>query len=141
MREIPEIYRQSATFCIEYHEDDDVGVTIEISYQRPETEAEAIERITREQMQEKLRGEWEVGRLRPWRSMPPDIMTSVNKILNHHIQKEAEDFAKRPTEDHIYRDIHAFAKWMGCTVREGAPDPDRFRQTVEEGAAVTCGGH
>jgi len=134
MREIPEIYRESATFCIEYQGDDDVGVIIEISYQRPETEAETIERIAQEQSREKWLRDREVERLRPWRSMPPEIATSVQKILNHHIRQEAEDFTEHPAEDHIYRDICAFAKWMGCTARDEAPDPDSFRQTVEESA-------
>jgi hypothetical protein len=138
---IPEIFRWSATFCIESHDDDDLGVTIEISYQRPETEAETVERIAEEQMQEKWHREHEAERLRPWRSMPPEIAASVHKILHHRIRTEADDFAEHPTEDHIYRDISAFAKWMGCPVREGAPDPDSFTQTIEASADVTCLKH
>lgn len=137
MRAIPEIYRQSATFCIESRDDDDLGVTIEVSYQRPETEAEAAERVAGEQMHEKWLGDQQAQLLRSWRSMPPEMALSVKKILNHHVQKEAEDFGEHPSEDHIYRDLCAFAEWIGCTICEGAPDPNSFRQTVEESAGIT----
>jgi hypothetical protein len=70
--------------------------------------------------------------------MPPEMALSVKKILNHHVQEEAEDFRQHPTEGHIYRDLCAFAKWVGCAVREGAPDPDSFRQTVEAPADIGC---
>jgi hypothetical protein len=138
--EIPEMYRQSATFCIE---GDDEGVTIEISYERPETEEEAAERIATERAIEKWNQERKEELLLPWRLMPSEVAKSLKNVLNHHTHKEADDFTMHPTEDHIYRDIYAFSKWLGCTVREGAPNPDGFNQTVEESAQgiVACRGH